>query len=629
MQKAFIQKKSVKIGEILLSQKAITPDQLDHAIIEQKKSGIPLGTMLVKLGYVKEDVLTSVLGSQLEVTKKKRLGEMLVDQGYITIEQLETALREQKHLGMKLGKVLVQMGFLDEEKLLNVLAAQLDFQHVVLDSYNFDPDIIKLISEEMARSYKTIPLYTKGSYLTVAIADPTNLRFLDHIKFKTGYDVEPVIATEHSIVSSIDRAYMGSGERLAQLLGSGGDDDMEVIEVQEEEEGSLADEEGKQVIKIVNLLVTEAIREGASDIHLEPMENYLRLRYRVDGILMEKNPIPKAISLQVISRLKILSGMDIAEKRKPLDGRFSIRHQGKEVDLRVSTFPATLRGRGTLEKVVIRILNFDVSKVDLKKLGFSKQVYQSFTDQIKRPNGILLVTGPTGSGKSSTLYACIKHVSSPEVNIITMEDPVEMNLPGITQGQINNKAGFGFAEGMRSILRQDPDIIMLGEMRDTETASMAIQAALTGHMVFSTLHTNDASEAFTRLLDMGIEPFLIIASLRGILAQRLVRSICEKCKVQVQPSDDILKSIGIRPGTAFYKGSGCKFCNGTGYRGRMGIFEFLVPDEKINAMVYKGESSDVIKDYAIKQLKMSTLRRDGLEKALAGFTTLEQVLGAS
>ncbi len=620
-------KNKAKLGEILLAQNYIQEDQLEHALIQHQQSGVSLGKVLVSLGYINEEALSAVLGRQIEISQKKRIGELLVDQGYIDNEQLETALNKQKEVDKKLGSVLVDLGYLTETKLLEVLAAHLDFQHVVLENFNLDPEVVAIMPEEMARSYVAIALYKRNRILTIAIADPTNLRSLDHIGFKTGYKIEPVIATEQEILSTIDGAYTDSGEALAKLLGDS-DDELEVIEIRDEDESSV-NEEGAHVVKVVNLIVTEAIRRGASDIHLEPQEHYLRLRYRIDGELLERNPIPKSVMSQVVSRLKILSGMDIAERRKPQDGRFTIRQKGREVDLRVSTFPCHLRGRGIIEKIVLRILNADASKIDLKKLGFTKSTFNEFSRLINLPNGIILVTGPTGSGKSSTLYSCIKHVSSPKVNIVTMEDPVELNIAEINQGQINNAAGFTFSAGMRAILRQDPDIIMLGEMRDQETARMAIQASLTGHMVYSTLHTNDSSEAFTRLLDMGLEPFLITACIRGVLAQRLVRKICDKCKIEIIPSDALLKNIGVRAGTPFYKGEGCSACNDSGYRGRLGIFELLVPDEKISSMVYKNASSDEIKDYAIKAGKLTTLRRDGIQKAARGLTTLEQILSAS
>lgn len=623
------QKNRFKLGEILLAQNHISAQQLDHALEEQARTNESLGAALMKLGYIDDDTLSTVLGKQIEISQRKRIGEMLVDQGYITEQQLLKALETQKTMGKKLGRVLVELGFLDENRLLDVLAAQLDFQHVRLDNFNFDANVIKYLPEEMARTYKCIPLYIQNKTLTIAIADPTNLRTIDHLKFKTGMKIEPVIATEGEIITAIERTYSGERDALAALLSSETSNDLDIVENKDDEDDVPIDAEGQQVVKIVNLLVTEAIQDGASDIHLEPQETHLRLRYRIDGDLVERNPIPRSLMAQVVSRLKILSGMDIAERRKPLDGRFTIRHQSKEVDLRVSTFPVHLRGQGSREKMVIRILNFDTSRIDLKRIGFSRDTYERFLKVISAPNGIVLVTGPTGSGKSSTLYACIKHVSSPEVNIVTMEDPVEMNLEGINQGQINPKAGFTFAAGMRSILRQDPDIIMLGEMRDFETAQMAIQAALTGHLVYSTLHTNDSAEAFTRLIDMGVEPFLLTACIRGVLAQRLVRGLCPKCKEAYEPEPELLKSIGIRPGTQFYRGKGCSQCGQSGYKGRLGVFEFLVPDHKVHEMVYAKENSEAIKQYAVKSLGMSTLRRDGLEKALAGLTSIEQILAVS
>ena len=620
-----------KVGEILLAQGYINAAQLDHALEQHQTTGISLGTVLVKLGFIDEDTLNNVLGKQLEFSQRKRIGEILVDQGYITQKQLEEGLGQQKAMNLPLGKALIKLGFIEETKLLDVLAAQLDLQHINLENFKFNTNIIHLISEEMARSYKVIPLYETNGVLTVAMVDPTNLRSLDHIKFKTGKDVEPVIGTEAEILAAIGRAYTGEKERLSDLIG--GDEDTDLVleggEAEKEDEKLVGDEEGRQIIKIVNLIVSEAIRMGASDVHLEPQEKNMRIRYRVDGELIEQNPIPARLMIQIISRLKVLGGMDIAEKRKPLDGRAHIQYRGKEVDLRLSTFPILLRSRGVVEKMVIRIIDPNVEIQSIERIGFSASVYPVITKLIDLPDGILLTTGPTGSGKSSTLYAFIKQVSSPTVNVVTMEDPVEKNIAGISQGQINNQAGFTFAAGMRAILRQDPDVIMLGEMRDKETSEMAIQAALTGHLVISTLHTNDAAGAFTRLLDMGVEPFLVTSCVKGVLAQRLVRKICEKCRQQVQLPDVVLENVGIRPGTPFYQGKGCNNCNSTGYRGRLALFELLVPDEHVHHMILERKSSEEIKMYAIRQLGMATLRRDGLEKALAGLTTIEQVVAVS
>ena len=619
-----------KVGEILLSQGYINQQQLDHALEQHQTTGISLGTVLVKLGFIDEDTLNAVLGKQLEFSYRKRIGEILVDQGYITAAQLQEGLAKQKSMNLPLGKCLVKLGFIEEGKLLDVLAAQLDLQHINLENFKFQNNIVHMISEEMARSYKVIPLYEKDGVLTVAMVDPTNLRSLDHIKFKTGKDVEPVIGTEAEILAAIDRAYTGTKEKLSDLIGKDADGDLVLDSKEEKDEPELiGDEEGRQIIKIVNLIVSEAIRLGASDIHLEPQEKNMRIRYRIDGDLMEQNTIPARLMVQIISRLKVLGGMDIAEKRRPLDGRAHIQYKGKEVDLRLSTFPVLLRARGVVEKMVIRIIDPNTEVAGLDKMRFSQTVFPVISQLVDLPDGIILVTGPTGSGKSSTLYAFIKHVNVPGVNVVTMEDPVEKNIAGISQGQINNAAGFTFAAGIRSILRQDPDIIMLGEMRDKETAEMAIQAALTGHLVFSTLHTNDAAGAFTRLLDMGLEPFLVTSCVKGVLAQRLVRRICEKCKQQVEIPDVVLQNIGIRPGTPFYQGKGCTHCNNSGYKGRIAIFELLVPNEHIHKMILERKSSEEIKNFAIRNLGMATLRRDGLEKALQGLTTIEQVVAVS
>ena len=619
-----------KIGEILLAQGLINQEVLDHAMEEHKRTGTSLGTVLVTMGHINQDTLESVLGLQLELSgQRKRLGEILVDQGFLTDAQIGLALDEQKRTGKQLGKVLVEKGFIEENKLLDVISAQIDVQRVILENINLDPAIVKLVPQEMARSYKVVPIFERDNILTVAMADPSNLRTLDHIKFKTGREVEPMLATEKEILTALDRAYSANGGNLQELFqGLVGDDkELELVKNQIEDE-QLADEEGRQVVKIVNIIINEAVAAGASDIHLEPQETHLRLRYRVDGDLMEKPQIPAKLMSQIISRIKVLASMDIAEKRKPLDGRFTIRHNGKEVDLRVNSFPTMLRQRGVSEKIVMRILDPNANNIPLEKMGFQPKMYEVFEEMINLPDGIILVTGPTGSGKSSTLYSCIRKVLTPEVNITTMEDPVEMNIPGVSQGQINNAAGFTFAAGIRAILRQDPDIIMLGEMRDKETAEMAVQAALTGHLVFSTLHTNDSAGAFTRLLDMGLEPFLVSSCVKGILAQRLVRRICPKCREEKVYPDDTLIRIGIRPGTRFFHGKGCKNCQGSGYRGRMGIFELMAPDETVRSMVLARESADSIKAYA-KTKGMITLRRDGLEKALQGLTTIEQVIAAS
>jgi type IV pilus assembly protein PilB len=620
-----------KVGELLLAQGLITREQLDHAVAEHKRTGLLLGKIIVRLGLVDEDTMSSVLGAQIQLKDKKRIGEVLVDQGFISREQLQKALDEQRAKGMKIGKCLVRLGYITEEKLLEALSAQLDMPQVKLENFKFDLSVVSLLPEDMCRNYKVVPLYISGKTLTIAMADPTNLRTQDHIKFKTQMDVDAVMASEQDIVAALDKVYGASKDTLSSLLNET-EEELQTIERaidDSDDEDELSDEEGQQVVKIVSTIINEAVAKGASDIHLEPQETYLQLRYRVDGELMVNPPIPGRLMGQIISRLKILSKMDIAEKRKPLDGRFTVRFKGKEVDLRVSSFPTMLRKRGVMEKIVIRILDPQSITIPLDDMGFQPHVLAELKEKLRMPNGIVLVTGPTGSGKSTTLYACIREINDPSLNITTMEDPVELNLDGVSQGQINKAAGFTFAAGLRAILRQDPDVIMLGEMRDQETSQMAIESALTGHLVLSTLHTNDSSGAFPRLLDMGLEPFLVTSALKGVLAQRLVRRICKRCKETYEPNPEVLNSYGIAPGTLLYRGKGCNFCDGSGYKGRLGVFEFLVPNEAIRAMVLRHASADEIKREALLNCGMITLRMDGIKKAVDGLTTLEEVIYAS
>jgi len=628
-----MQRRRKKLGEILIAQGLITNEHLVEALQVHKRTGVSLGTVLVNLKYITEDDLTGVLGAQIQLDQRKRIGEVLIDQGLITEDQLRQGLEEQKKSKLQLGKCLVGLGFMSEAKLVDVLSAQLDVQHVVLENFNFNKALVGLIPEEMAKRYRVIPLFENSGVLTVAMADPTNLRTIDHLKFKTGKEIEPVIASERSILSAIEKNYGSGMEQMTELLGNVHVDELDVVKHEEEDEVSgLTDEEGKQIVKLVHLIISQAVNENASDIHIEPMDNYVRLRYRVDGELVEQNPIPLQLRAQVTSRLKIMAGMDIAEKRKPQDGHLEIRHQGREIDLRVSTFPVMTRKRGVNEKMVMRIIDQKAHQLTLDQLGFLPNMLKQFDEIIRLPDGIVLVTGPTGSGKSSTLYASLARVNifyENKKNIVTMEDPVEFVLEGINQGQINVKAGFDFEDGMRSILRQDPDIVMVGEMRDKQTCEMAIQAALTGHMVFSTLHTNDSSSAFTRLLDMGLEPFLICSTVRGILAQRLARRICSRCREPYQEDPDVMRNHGLRPDIKLFKGKGCRFCNNTGYKGRSGIYELLLPDSNVKKMVLERRTSDDIKDYCMKRGGFDTLRIDGLRKAAEGITTLEQVLGAS
>lgn len=622
-----------KVGELLLRQGLIDEDQLEHAINEQKRTGLRLGKILVRLGMVSEEQLTGTLGQQVQSRERKKIGELLVERGHISEEQRDRALEEQKKTGLRLGRILMQLGYMTEDRLIEILSTQLEVPFLKLDNFQIDPDAIQLLSEDICRSYKVVPLYVKEKVLTLAMHDPSNMRTMDHIKFKVQMDVEPVLSSEKDISATIDRLYGpgGGSESLSALLGKDSDnaEDLQTIEKREEaEESQLTDEEGRQVVKLVSTIIQEAIARRASDIHLEPQETYLKLRYRIDGDLMVMPPIPGKLMPQILSRIKLLSKMDIAEKRKPLDGRFTVRARGKEVDLRVSSFPVALRKRGIVEKIVMRILDPNSGQIALKEMGLHEQIFKQLNDAIHLPNGIVLVTGPTGSGKSTTLYSCIREILDPTLNITTMEDPVELNIEGVNQGQINNQAGFTFAAGIRAILRQDPDVIMVGEMRDKETANMAIESALTGHLVFSTLHTNDSPGAFPRLLEMGLEPFLVATAIKGVLAQRLVRRICKHCREPLEIAPELREELGLPSEMVFYHGKGCNQCDNSGYKGRLGIYEFLVPNEGIRNLILKRASSDEIKRVAMAN-GMITLRMDGLDKAQAGLTTLEQVLGAS
>ena len=634
----------MNLGELLLRQRVLDEDQLAHATSEHKRTGIPLARILVRLGMVSEDTLTSILGVQMQSTTKMRIGEMLIAQGYIKQEQLDKALETQKTTGKRLGRTLVELGYMPEERLVEILSRQFEVPYVKLENFSIDPDAYTYLPEDMCKQYKIVPLFVSKSdderktareALTLAMTDPTNMRVIQIVKFKVKMEVDVVMASEADVQKTIERVYAGHGpqeESLAELIGESREgEELETVERGQggSDEPELSDEEGRAVVKIVTTLIHEAIARHASDIHLEPQETFLKLRYRIDGDLQVMSPIPARLMPQILSRIKLLSKMDIAEKRKPLDGRFTVRYKGAEVDLRVSSFPISLRKRGVCEKIVMRILDPNSGQFPLKDMGFDPRVFKQFIDAINAPNGIVLVTGPTGSGKSTTLYASIREILDSTINISTMEDPVELNIDGVNQGQINNAAGFTFAAGIRALLRQDPDVIMIGEMRDQETSSMAIEAALTGHLVFSTLHTNDAAGSFPRLLEMGLEPFLVSTAIKGILAQRLVRRICKYCKEPVEISDSLREELHLSPDMQFYHGKGCDKCDGSGYKGRCGIYEFLVPNESVRNLVIKRASGDEIKRCAMKECDMITLRMDGINKALQGLTTLEQAVGAS
>jgi type IV pilus assembly protein PilB len=547
--------------------------------------------------------------------QKFEIIDLLVKQGVISQEQLAKAKDETKRTGLSLERAMQKLGFINEEDIARILADSLGLAYLNLEDYIMDMELIKLIPEASARKYKVIPLFKIANSLNIGMVNPQDIVALDQVRHLTKIDtVEPIVVSEKSLEKVIDSSYgvSGSIEEIVRSI-----DKEKIVESAKRGVAEVAEE--APIVKIVNIMVMQAVKERASDIHIEPEEDNFRVRYRIDGILREVNILPKNLQSAVISRVKILAKMDIAESRKPQDGRIRLKVESRDLDIRVSTFP-TVHG----ENIVMRLLDKSSVLLGLKEVGFTEEL-GVFEKLIRRPNGIILVTGPTGSGKTTTLYAALTAISSMEKNIITIEDPVEYELPLIRQTQINPKAGITFANGMRAILRQDPDIIMVGEIRDKETAEIAIQAALTGHLVFSTLHTNDAPSAVTRLIDMGVEPFLISSSVIGILAQRLVRLVCNKCKEEYSPERQVLKDLGISESSRFFRGKGCNACKNTGFLGRSAIFELCLVNDEIKKMIEARRPADEIKKKAIS-LGMKTLRDDGLKKAKAGLVSLEEVL---
>lgn len=567
------------------------------------------------------------LNRKIEMIKreKKALGESLVEEGIITAEQLKQAQVEEKRSGLHFRKVLVRMGFIAEEDLVVFLSNKMGLPRIELANYLIGSEIIELIPEILARKYELIPVLKIGNRLTCAIVDPWNVFALDELRAKTGFIIEPAVATEAEIKKALDE-YYGTKGTMEDVIKSIDEKKFGIIEGKEADLKKLEGiTEEPVVIKLVNLIIMKAVREGASDIHIEPEEEALKTRFRVDGMLHEITSPPKYLQSAIISRIKIMADLNIAERRIPQDGRFTIKMEGKTIDVRVSCVP-TIYG----ENVVLRLLDASSALLTLTQLGFSEQVLEKYQKLISRPHGIILVTGPTGSGKTTTLYASLNKINTVEKNIITIEDPVEYKLEGVRQIQVNPKVNLTFANGLRSILRQDPNVIMVGEIRDFETVEIAIHAALTGHLVFSTLHTNDAPGAITRMIDMGAEPFLISSSVIGILAQRLVRTICKECKEEYTPTKEALKDIGLedkgeKTKIKFYRGKGCPKCMNTGYKGRISIYELLLPDDKIRNLIVAKAQLDEIRNQARSQ-GMTTLMEDGIQKIKEGMTTAEEVL---
>jgi len=560
----------------------------------------------------------------------ERIGELLVKENLLTTEQLRKAREEARTKGARLGAQITQLGFLQESELTDFVAKQYGVPSVTLDEFEIDSAVIKLIPEEVALKHTVIPVNRAGSTLILATADPSNIFAIDDIKFLTGYNIEVVVAAEDAIKRAIDRYYEQTTS-LAEVMGDFDDSGIEVIDDSDEVDvGELAKEsEDAPVVKLVNLILTDAVKRTASDIHVEPYEKIFRVRYRIDGALYEVMKPPMKLKNAITSRMKIMAELDIAERRLPQDGRIKLKMgRGKEMDFRVSVLP-TLFG----EKVVMRLLDKSNLQLDMTKLGFEPEQLRVFKDCIHRPFGMVLVTGPTGSGKTTSLYSALSELNTMTENISTAEDPVEFNLQGINQVQMHEDIGLNFAAALRSFLRQDPDIIMVGEIRDFETAEIAVKAALTGHMVLSTLHTNDAPSTVNRLLNMGIEPFLVASSVNCILAQRLARKVCEECKEkdpEVVP--EALVEAGLSPEEARevtpVKGRGCKTCSDTGYKGRLAVYEVMELKEELKEFVLNGASATELKREAMR-LGMTTLRRSALNKVREGITTLSEVFRVS
>jgi type IV pilus assembly protein PilB len=555
-----------------------------------------------------------------------RLGELLVREKLISLQQLRQAQEEQNRSGQALGYTLQKLGFLSDSEITNFLSQQYRVPTINLEEYEIDADILKLVQKEQCERHKVLPVSRAGSSLVVAMADPTNLNAIDDLKFLTGFNVEPVIASEAAILAAIER-YYNVGPSYEEVMAGfdeneievkGDDEDLNLMELEKASEDA-------PVVKLVNMMLLNAIKKGASDIHVEPYEKKLRVRYRVDGVLIEEMTPPLKLKAAISSRLKIMSSLDIAERRLPQDGRIKLKlGKGREMDFRVSVLP-TLWG----EKIVLRLLDKGNLQLDMTKLGFDIGPLDDFKWAINQPWGMVLVTGPTGSGKTTTLYSALSELNKVAHNISTAEDPVEYNLHGINQVQMHDEIGLNFAMSLRSFLRQDPDIIMVGEIRDFETAEIAVKAALTGHLVLSTLHTNDAPATIFRLLNMGVEPFLITASVNLVLAQRLARKICADCKAPHTVEAKALKEIGFTEeqiaGANLMKGAGCRTCNNTGYKGRVALYEVMRFSDTLKEMVLGGSSAAELKMGAIKG-GMVTLRMSGITKVLAGVTTTEEIL---
>lgn len=558
----------------------------------------------------------------MKKTDKKKLGDLLVQADMLTVKQLKSALAEQERTGEKLGEILVKKGWVTEQNIVEVLEFQLGIPHVDLTKYVIDPKATSMITEGLAKRHMLIPIQIENERLVVAMSDPLNVFALDDVRLTTKMEVMPVIASMPDVKNAITRMYGAS--KTASIA----EEFRKQMQNKAKKQNGMTNDEledeidvlNSPAVKLVNSFIEQAIRRNASDIHIEPFESYVRVRLRIDGQLHELLRTDLSAINAIVTRIKILGKMNIAEKRVPQDGRIGVTLDNNQLDLRVSVLP-TVYG----EKVVIRLLYRTGMQLKKEELGFCEDDLQKFSDLLKNPHGIILLTGPTGSGKSTTLATALRELNKPNVNIITVEDPVENMIDGINQVHVNVKAGMTFASALRAILRQDPDIVMIGEMRDGETSSIAVRAAITGHLVLSTLHTNDAPSSIVRLIDMGVEPFMVATSVEGIIAQRLVRKICKNCKTTVHPTKEEAEILDIPRDALIYKGRGCQGCNNTGYKGRRAVHEVLVLDSKMRELIVSGANSDEIRDFAIKS-GMHTLWDNTRRNVLEGYTTVEELI---
>jgi type IV pilus assembly protein PilB len=567
----------------------------------------------------------------MPATQQPEIVELIRETTSLSAEQIQKALEVQRETREPLAQTLANMGLITEKEKAKVLGKQWGIPFIDLADHPIDPDIVKLIPQHLLQRLKVLPLSKQANRLVVAMVNPLDVFAIDQMRLVSGMEIDTLLATEDDINASLSHAFSGQeeiGAALQQAVSEFGSDSDLTIETHKTEEEPSIDQlkelvDDAPIVKLVNLIIRQALRDKASDIHIQPEINRLRVRYRIDGILNDAMVVPKQVQAALISRIKVMAEMDIAEKRKSQDGRISLTVSGRDYDFRVSTFPG-VNG----EKVVMRILDKRSVQINLARLGISAGMMEEFESLINRSYGIVTVTGPTGSGKSTTLYAALNRINSPEKNILTIEDPVEYQLVGLTQGQVNPRAGVTFATALRTMLRQDPDVILVGEMRDTETAIIAIEAALTGHLVFSTLHTNDAPGAVARLLEMGIEPFLIASSVIGVMAQRLVRVICPDCKEAYTPPVEAFRRLNLAmdlESVTFYRGRGCEKCLHTGYRGRTAVFELMAINDHIRELILRKAPSHAIRQEAL-EAGMVTLRQDAMQKILEGITTMEEAL---